>query len=143
MAKGSAPVIADLFPGLWEYYALTARSGDQFFGATGGAGYTYPWSLPDPKAYFQRVESLNQQYMPADVWEDVWDGGCPQVQLAVSSLIPCWRTDSLWGWILIADSGCTDLSSWPESVPSDVCTPCNSSCASQKHLQAYSIPYSH
>ena len=105
MAKGSAPVIADLFPGLWEYYALTARSGDQFFGATGGAGYTYPWSLPDPKAYFQRVESLNQQYMPADVWEDVWDGGCPQVRLAVSSLIPCWRTDSLCGWILSQAQG--------------------------------------
>ena len=60
-----------------EYYALTARPGDQFFGATGGAGYTYPWSLPDPTAYFARVASLNRQYMPADVWVDVWDGGCP------------------------------------------------------------------
>jgi hypothetical protein len=47
---------------------------------TTGAGYTYPWSLPDPKAYFKRVESLNQKYMPADVWEDVWDGGCPEVR---------------------------------------------------------------
>lgn len=80
MGWGSAPVIAELFPGLWEYYALTAKGGDQFFGATGGAGYTYPWSLPDPKSYFKRVESLNQKYMPADVWEDVWDGGCPQVR---------------------------------------------------------------
>ena len=63
-----------------EYYALTAKASDQFFGATGGAGYTYPWSLPDPKAYFERVASLNSQYMPADVWVDVWDGGCPAGQ---------------------------------------------------------------
>jgi hypothetical protein len=29
----------------------------------GGAGYTYPWSLPDPTAYFKRVASLNKQYL--------------------------------------------------------------------------------
>jgi hypothetical protein len=38
-----------------EYYALTAGAGDQFFGATGGAGYTYPWSLPTPTKYRLRV----------------------------------------------------------------------------------------
>ena len=35
---GSAPIIAELFPGLWEYYSLTANATDTFFGATGGAG---------------------------------------------------------------------------------------------------------
>lgn len=35
---GSAPIIAELFPGLWEYYSLTAKATDTFFGATGGAG---------------------------------------------------------------------------------------------------------
>lgn len=35
---GSAPLIAEYFPGLWELYATTATPADQFFSATGGAG---------------------------------------------------------------------------------------------------------
>ena len=77
MSWGSAPIIAELFPGLWEYYAKTALPGDQFFGATGGAGYSYPWSLPSPLKYFGKVAELNAKFMPADCWVDVWDGGCP------------------------------------------------------------------
>ena len=78
MGWGSAPIIAELFPGLWEYYAVTASDNDQFFSATGGAGYAYPWSLPKPLPYFQKVAALNEEYMPDKVWVDVWDGGCPQ-----------------------------------------------------------------
>ena len=48
---GSEPVIAELFPGLWELYVQTARSADQFFGATGGAGYAFPWVMQNPDAY--------------------------------------------------------------------------------------------
>ena len=73
---GSAPIIAEVFPGLWEYYVLNAQDSDQFFSATGGAGYAYPWSLPDPKAYFKKAARLNEAHMPAgDSWVDVWDGG--------------------------------------------------------------------
>jgi hypothetical protein len=62
---GSAPIIAEVFPGLWEYYVLNARGTDQFFSATGGAGYAYPWSLPDPQAYFKKAARLNEAHMPA------------------------------------------------------------------------------
>jgi hypothetical protein len=71
---------------------LTAKSGDQFFSATGGAGYTYPWSLPKPAAYFDKVTALNKKYMPADVWIDVWEGGCPRVPGVPASAVgqnPC------------------------------------------------------
>lgn len=40
VAWGSAPIIAELFPGLWEFYVQTATEKDQFFAATGGVGYT-------------------------------------------------------------------------------------------------------
>ena len=92
---GSAPIIAELFPGLWEYYALNAKDTDQFFSATGGAGYAYPWSLPNPQAYFKKAALLNKAHMPAgeDSWVDVWDGGCPSntagVPASDAHLNPC------------------------------------------------------
>ena len=79
--------------GLWEYYVLNAKESDQFFGATGGAGYAYPWSLPDPGRYFNKVAQLNQAHMPVDSWVDVWDGGCPSntkgVPAAAAHQNPC------------------------------------------------------
>ena len=74
---GSAPIIADLFPGLWEFYVNTATDADQFFSATGGAGYAHPWSMLSPQQYYHKVAELNGRFMPQDAWVDVWDGGCP------------------------------------------------------------------
>lgn len=42
IAWGSSPLIAEHFPGLWEYYVETATSADSFFAATGAVGYTHP-----------------------------------------------------------------------------------------------------
>ena len=51
-----------------RYYVKTALPTDQFFSATGGAGYSYPWSLPSPEAYFTKAAELNTKFMPADNW---------------------------------------------------------------------------
>ena len=48
MSWGSEPIVAELFPGLWEYYVKTAEPSDQFFSATGGAGYAFPWIWTQP-----------------------------------------------------------------------------------------------
>lgn len=65
LAWGVAPIIATLFPGLWEYYVETAVDKvDQFFGATGGVGYTHPWSVPDMDSFLKEVSSLYSSYMP-------------------------------------------------------------------------------
>ena len=66
------------FPGLWEYYAHTALEQDSFFGATGGIGYTYPWSLPDHNAFFRGSAALFDSFMPSpDNFIDLWESGCP------------------------------------------------------------------
>ena len=66
------------FPGLWEYYAHTALEQDSFFGATGGIGYTYPWSLPDHDAFFRGSAALFDSFMPSpDNFIDLWESGCP------------------------------------------------------------------
>jgi hypothetical protein len=84
MSWGSEPTMAELFPGLWEYYVNTAKDTDQFFSATGGAGYAYPWALPTPEKYFAKAAQLNADYMPADQWIDVWEGACPQPAAGVA-----------------------------------------------------------
>lgn len=74
IAWGVAPIIGDLFPGLWEYYVTTARANDQFFGATGGVGYTYPWSLPELSAYYTKAKALWEMRMPhSHNWVDMWE----------------------------------------------------------------------
>jgi hypothetical protein len=73
---GVSPIQAERFPLLWEYYVLTASANDQFFAATGGVGYTYPWALPDLDAFFRFSAHLYKQYMPQPGnWVDVWEGG--------------------------------------------------------------------
>ena len=65
-----------------RYYVLTSEDHDQFFSACAGAGYAYPWSLPNPDAYFARVAILNAKFMPTGTdmtWVDVWEGACPTV----------------------------------------------------------------
>lgn len=64
IAWGVAPITGRLFPALWEYYATTATPADSFFGATGGVGYTYPWDLPAPSAYYAEAKRLFESYMP-------------------------------------------------------------------------------
>ena len=66
------------FPGLWEYYVHSALESDSFFGATGGVGYTYPWSLPDHDAFFRGSAELFEAFMPTpDNFVDLWEGACP------------------------------------------------------------------
>ena len=90
MSWGSEPLLAELFPGLWEYYVNTAKGTDQFFSATGGAGYAYPWALPTPEKYFIKAAQLNDDYMPADQWIDIWEGGCPHAADSPSGgMNPC------------------------------------------------------
>lgn len=70
---GVDPLIAEYTPGLWGYYVDTATDQDHFFGATGGVGYTHPWSLPDLRSYAELVRDLHARYMPTPTWVDVWD----------------------------------------------------------------------
>ena len=78
LAWGVAPIIAELFPGLWSYFGDTATDSDSFFGATGGVGYCYPWNLPNTSAFFAEARRLYATYMPQDhSWADVWEGACP------------------------------------------------------------------
>eukprot|EP00935_MAST-01C_sp_MAST-1C-sp1_P001307 g1307.t1 len=73
---GVSPIQAERFPLLWEYYVRTATPADQFFAATGGVGYTYPWALPDPDAYFKKAGDLYARFMPQPGnWVDLWEGG--------------------------------------------------------------------
>ena len=51
---GSVAIIAELFPGLWDFTLQLHRSFDQFFGATGGYGYSYPWSESNMSIFRQR-----------------------------------------------------------------------------------------
>lgn len=78
MAWGVDPLLARYFPALWEYYVDTASAQDQFFGATGGNGYAYPWSLDAPmrQLYFERTAQLQATYMPQPyATVDLWEGG--------------------------------------------------------------------
>jgi hypothetical protein len=76
---GVSPLLGRLFPGLFEYYVTTAKATDQFFAATGGIGYTYPWALPDPNAFFRAAEPIFKEFMPSPGnWVDVWEGACPE-----------------------------------------------------------------
>eukprot|EP00928_Gymnodinium_smaydae_P081596 TRINITY_DN65081_c0_g1_i1.p1 TRINITY_DN65081_c0_g1~~TRINITY_DN65081_c0_g1_i1.p1 ORF type:complete len:558 (-),score=43.42 TRINITY_DN65081_c0_g1_i1:151-1824(-) len=76
IAWGVDPLIAEFFPGLWNYYVETASSTDQFFAATGGLGYTYPWSLPHKTNFFQRAGRAWARFMPSqNNWVDLWEGG--------------------------------------------------------------------
>eukprot|EP00746_Dinoflagellata_sp_MGD_P007861 gnl/MRDRNA2_/MRDRNA2_115646_c0_seq1.p1 gnl/MRDRNA2_/MRDRNA2_115646_c0~~gnl/MRDRNA2_/MRDRNA2_115646_c0_seq1.p1 ORF type:complete len:561 (-),score=69.25 gnl/MRDRNA2_/MRDRNA2_115646_c0_seq1:274-1956(-) len=75
LAWGVDPLIAETFPGLWQYYVETASPADQFFAATGGLGYTYPWSLPNKDSFFKQAGKAWQCYMPMHNWVDLWEGG--------------------------------------------------------------------
>ncbi len=81
IAWGVSPIIAELFPGLWDFYTATAQPVfDQFFGATGGYGYTHPWSESNMSYFFDNVKRLKDSYMPLGTynWIDNWEGGCPE-----------------------------------------------------------------
>eukprot|EP00038_Savillea_parva_P013494 m.211122 g.211122 ORF g.211122 m.211122 type:complete len:610 (+) comp25378_c0_seq1:200-2029(+) len=81
IAWGVAPLIAELFPGLWEYYVDTATPMDSFFAATGGVGYTHPWSFRNLTELGNKAGELIGRYMPsADNLVDVWEGACPSAQ---------------------------------------------------------------
>jgi hypothetical protein len=78
IAWGVAPIVAEEFPGLWEYYVDTALVSDTFFAATGGVGYTHPWTFRNLTALAGKAGLLIERYMPtADNWVDVWESACP------------------------------------------------------------------
>jgi len=77
VAWGVNPLVFDLAPGLMQFYAGTATANDTFFAATAGAGYAYPWSMPNMTGYIRRaaqlVSHLAAQW-PGQSWHvDIWD----------------------------------------------------------------------
>jgi hypothetical protein len=77
IAWGVDPLTATLAPDLWGLYASTATANDTFFAATAGAGYAYPWSMPDMAPYVARAARLVAGFTaawPAGSWHvDIWD----------------------------------------------------------------------
>jgi hypothetical protein len=73
IAWGIDPLLADLFPALIEYYARTAGPGDSFFAGCSGAGYCYPWHMPNMPDYARQVGSAIARHGPEVV--DVWENG--------------------------------------------------------------------
>lgn len=79
VAWGVSPIIAEEFPGLWDYYVNTANSTDSFFGATGGVGYTHPWHFSNMTELGLKGRELFKQFMPVGShnWIDNWENACP------------------------------------------------------------------
>jgi hypothetical protein len=79
VAWGVNPLIAEVAPGLLEFYGHTASANDTFFAATAGAGYAYPSRMPRDafRAYVARAARLTAALTPdwpARAWEiDIWD----------------------------------------------------------------------
>jgi hypothetical protein len=79
IAWGVNPLIAEVAPGLLEFYGDTATSNDTFFAATAGAGYAYPSRMPRDafRAYAARAAALTAALTPGwprHAWEiDIWD----------------------------------------------------------------------
>ena len=72
IAWGIDPHIADFAPALIEFYATTATGQDSFFAGCSGAGYCYPWHMPNTADYAAHVGHCIQEYGPAvvDIWEN-------------------------------------------------------------------------
>ena len=79
LAWGINPLIAEVAPGLLEFYGNTATAADTFFAATAGAGYAYPSHMPRDafRAYVARAAALTAALTPGwppYSWEiDIWD----------------------------------------------------------------------
>lgn len=77
VAWGVDPLTLDLAPGLLAFYAQTATGNDTFFAATAGAGYAYPWSMPNMSGYVARAAKLAARLTPSwpdAAWHvDIWD----------------------------------------------------------------------
>jgi hypothetical protein len=77
IAWGIDPLVLSVSPGLLDFYARTATPNDTFFGATAGAGYAYPWSMPNMAPYVHRTAALIGNLTagwPANSFEvDIWD----------------------------------------------------------------------
>lgn len=77
VAWGIDPLIGDLCPALFEYYARTASPEDSFFCGVSGAGYCYPDLMPDAEACYRWSQRhISATNVPAaDVW--LWAGHAP------------------------------------------------------------------
>ena len=79
IAWGVNPLVAEVAPGLLEFYGDTASANDTFFAATAGAGYAYPSHMPRDafRAYVARAAALTAALTPGwprRAWEiDIWD----------------------------------------------------------------------
>ncbi len=72
IAWGINPYIAERFPALFEFYASTATANDTFFAGCSGAGYCYPWKLPNFEDYARNAGRLLSAHGPSVI--DVWEG---------------------------------------------------------------------
>ena len=73
IAWGINPYIAELFPALFEFYATTATANDGFFAGCSGAGYCYPWKMPNFDEYAGHVARQIATHGPDVI--DIWEGG--------------------------------------------------------------------
>jgi len=79
IAWGVNPLVAEVAPGLLEFYGNTASANDTFFAATAGAGYAYPSHMPRDafRTYVARAAALTAALTPGwprHSWEiDIWD----------------------------------------------------------------------
>lgn len=67
---GINPLMAELFPGMLEYYYQTATDNDYFFVGCSGAGYVYPDSMPNLEQFCQmtRKACLAADTPCIDLW---------------------------------------------------------------------------
>jgi len=70
---GINPLIGEEYPALVEHFVKTATPNDTFFAGCSGAGYTYPWQMPNFEAYATHVGTALKNVGPNIV--DVWEGG--------------------------------------------------------------------
>lgn len=77
MGWGIDPLIIETSPGLLGFYANTATANDTFFAATAGAGYAYPWMMPNKVAYESRagrlIGEITPGWPPNSMEVDIWD----------------------------------------------------------------------
>ena len=79
IAWGVNPLLLREVPALIAFYASSASANDTWFSATAGAGYAYPWSMPDMGPYVRRTAVLMEQITAGGAWPphsfavDIWD----------------------------------------------------------------------
>lgn len=70
---GINPLIGREFPALFEFFARTATPSDSFFAGCSGAGYCFPFHMPNLDQYAAHVADLTRTHGPRVI--DLWENG--------------------------------------------------------------------